>query len=378
VVPVLAAVAAFYGVLVPLRIEQHGTLWFAHIGTRFLRSAHTSPTLNSIRSTQSPYGYDGQFFLFIAADAVHARDYMRNGDQPAVRYARIVYPGLSFVASGGGRLGALPIAMIALNLLAIGGGTWAVALWLRRRGSSPWFAVLYGLWPGLVYAVIRDLSEPVAYCFAAFAVLLFDRRRLWPSAALLALSLLTRETTIGFVLAATFALALRDRGWRRPLAFVAAAVGPMVVWRVVLTAWLNASTLESTGSGWKAILPFYGVFARYPFDFQHWLLVWTVYLPLLLAGVGGLYLLSRRRHVELALFVVVNVTLFVVFLPENVTIDWGAAARNATPALLAALYCIPAVRSRLLLLAGGLLLSPLWYLFVAYLLDGPGWRLMTT
>jgi hypothetical protein len=377
VLPVLAVVAAFYAVMVPVRIHQHGTVWFAHVGREFLRSAHTSPALDSVRSSESEFGYDGQFYFFIATDPEHARDYMHVGseDQSAIRYARIVYPGLAYLLSAG-QPGAVPAVLLALNLLAIGGGTWAVALWLRRRGRSPWFAALYGLWPGMIFAVFRDLSEPPAYCFASFALLVFDRRRPWASAALLALSLLTRETTIGFVLALALAIALSDR--LRSALFAAAAVLPMLVWRVVLTAWFHLTTLEHTGSGLKVALPFYGMYSRYPFDWQHWLLVWTVYVPLLLAGVGGLYLLARRRRLDLALLVVVNVALFVVFLPKNVTIDWGAAARNATPALLAAIYCVPAVRSRLVLLVGALALSPLWYLFVAYLLGAPGWRFMTT
>ena len=373
--PVLAVVAAFYAVLIPLRIDQHGTLWFAHIGREFLRSAHTSSKLDSIRSTESDFGYDGQFYFFIGADPEHARDYMHVGteDQSAIRYARIVYPGLSFVLSGGS-LGALPVVMLVLNLIAIGGGTWAVALWLRGRGRSPWFAALYGLWPGMIFAVVRDLSEPLAYCFAALALLAFDRRRIGVSAALLALSLLTRETTIGFVIALVLALGLRRRG----LAFFAAAVAPMVAWRVALTLWFGETTIESAHSGLKAFLPFYGLYARYPFDAQHRLLVWTVDVPLLVAGIGALVLLARRRHFDLALLAVVNVALFVVFLPKNVTIDWGAAARNATPALLGAIYCVPAVRSRLVLAAGAVLLSPLWYLLVAYLLGVRGWYLMTT
>ena len=373
----LAVVAAFYAVMVPVRIHQHGALWFAHIGREFLRSAHTSPALDSIRSAQSEIGYDGQFYYYIAADPVHGRDYMHVGteDQSAIRYARIVYPVLSYLL-GAGQPGAVPTVMLTLNLLAIGGGTWALALWLRRRGRSPWLAALYGLWPGMIFSVFHDLGEPLAYCFAVLALLAYDRRRHWPSAALLALSLLTRETTIGFVLALALALALRDR--LRGLAFFVGAVAPMIVWRAVLTAWFHLTTVENAHSGLKAVLPFYGMYARHPFDWQHWLLVWTVYVPLLAAGAGGLYLLARRRHVELSLLVVINVALFVVFLPKNVTVDWGAAARNATPALLGAISCAPAVRSRLLLLGGAVLLSPLWYLFVAYLLGGSGWRLMTS
>lgn len=383
VAPVLAVVAAFYAVMVPLRIEQHGVLWFAHVGAEFLHSAHTSPRIDSVHRTESAFGYDGQFYFFIAADPVHARDYMHVGsqDQSGVRYARIVYPALSWALSGGGSLGALPAVMLALNLLAIGGGTWAVAVWLRRRGRSPWFAALYGLWPGMIFAVFRDLSEPLAYCFAALALLVFDARsprRVAAAAGLLALSLLSRETTIAFALGVAFAVFLRDRGWRRPLAFLVAAVAPMVVWRAAVTAWLHVTTIESSGEGWKVILPFYGMYSRYPFDWQHTLLAYTVDLPLLLVGAGTLYLLSRRRHVAAAVLAILNVALFVVFIPKNVTIDWGAAARNATPAVLAALYCVPAVRSRVVLAAGAALLSPLWYLLVAYALGEPGLHFMTT
>lgn len=382
VVPVVAVVAIFYAVMVPLRLEQHGALWFAHIGGEFLHSAHTSRAIDSVHTTQSPFGYDGQFYFFIAADPSHARDYMRVGteDQSGIRYARIVYPAASRAVSGGSTA-ALPAAMIALNLLAVAIGTAAVALWLVRRGRSPWFAALYGLWPGLVYAVFRDLSEPLAYCFAAAALLVFDarsNRRLAGAAALLALSLLTRETTIAFVPALAVVLARGDRSWRRPLAFVAASLAPAVLWRLAVTAWLHVTTIESSHAGWKIVLPFYGMYSRYPFDVQHRLIFFTVYLPLLAVGAGALLLLHRRRELTGALLVVLNVALFVVFLPKNVTIDWGAVGRNATPALLASLYVVPAVRSRAVLAAGSFFLSPLWYLAVAALLGMPGLRFMTT
>jgi hypothetical protein len=381
VAPVLAVVVAFYAVMVPLRIHEYGALWFAHIGDEFLHSAHTSRVIDSIHRTESPFGYDGQFYFFIAADPSHARDYMRVGteDQSGVRYARIVYPAAARVVSGGS-VPALPAAMLALNLLAVAVGTAAIALWLVRRGRSAWPAALYGLWPGLVFSVFRDLSEPLSYCFVALALLVFDlrsNRRLATAAALLALSLLTRETAIAFALALTVALALHDRAWRRPLAFLAGAVAPMVAWRIAVTAWLHVTTLEHTHTGWKVVLPFYGMYSRYPFDVQHELIFYAVDLPLLVTGLFALYLLRRRGDRTAALLVVLNVALFVVFLPKNVTIDWGAAARNATPALLAALYLVPAVRNRIVVVTGAFFLSPVWYLVASALLGVHGMRLMT-
>ena len=371
-----------YAVIVPLRIDQHGTLWFAHVGGEFLHSAHTSKAIDSVHETESPFGYDGQFYFFIAADPAHARDYMQVGteDQAGIRYARIVYPAAARAVSAGS-VSALPVAMLVLNLLAVGVGTAAVAAWLVRRGRSAWPAALYGLWPGLVYAVVRDLSEPLAYCFAALALLVYDlrsNRRLGAAAGLLALSLLTRETTIAFVLGLTVAVAAHDRTWRRPAAFFAACVAPMILWRIAVTAWLHVTTLEHTHTGWKIVLPFYGMYSRYPFDPQHRLIFWTIDVPLLVVGLGALCLFARRRAPTAALLAVLNVALFVVFLPKNVTIDWGADARNATPALLAALYLIPAVRSRIALATAAFFLSPVWYLIVAALLGVAGLHLMTT
>src|SRR5436305_15126935 len=99
-----------------------------------------------------------------------------------------------------------------------------------------------------------------------------------------------------------------------------------------------------------------------------------VELPVVVAGAGALYLVYRRRELSPALLTVLNVALFVVFLPKNVTIDWGAVVRNATPAVLATLYLVPAIRSRLVLAAGAFFLSPVWYLIAAAWLGIRGLR----
>src|SRR5207248_7387200 len=127
-------------------------------------------------------------------------------------------------------------------------------------------------WPGTIYAVFRDLSEPLAYCLVALAVLVFDvrsNRRLAASAALIAASLLTRETTIAFAVGLAFAVWLADRRLRRALVFLIGAVAPVVVWRAAVAAWLNVTTIESSGTGWKIALPFYGMRSWRPWDAHH-------------------------------------------------------------------------------------------------------------
>jgi hypothetical protein len=365
-------VAAFYAVMVPVRLVQYDTLWFVHIGAAFLNASHSSPAIDSVKTPQSRYGYDGQFYFMIAADPANAHHYMgygSDGGQAGRRYARIGYPMVARALSLGS-VRAVPYSMLAINLAALLGAVWVLALWLLRRGRSPWFAALYGLWPGMVFAVFRDLSEPLAYFLAALAVLVFDvrsNRRVAAAAALLAVSMLTRETTIAFAFALALALAIADRRWLRPLAFLAGALLPMVAWRVIVTQWLHATTIDHTG-GSKVLLPFYGMWSWHPWDANHSLIYWTVDVPFILAGLGALYLLWRRTSIVWAVLVLLNVALFVVFIPHVVTIDYGAAGRAAAPALIACLYAVPAVRSRLVLGAGAFLLSPVWFVLMAYVL----------
>jgi hypothetical protein len=348
--------------MVPYRIHQHSAVWFAHVGSFFTQRSDQSPTIEHL-TPESVYGYDGQHYFYIAVDPLHARDYV---DAPGVRYARVGYPLTAGLAAGGSSA-ALPYSMLAVNLVSVLGGTLAVAVWLLRRRHSAWFAVLYGLWPGMSFAVFRDLSEPLAYLLVACGVLAFDparRSRLMISSGCFAAALLTRETAIAFPVVLAAALAWHDRSWRRPLAFLAGALVPMVAWRVFVTLWLDSSTLEQAG-GWKVLAPFYGLRAWWPWDDLHWLIVFTVDLPFLALAAGAAWLAWRRSlSVPLALLLV-NVALFVVFIPRTVVIDYGAAGRNAIPALLSALYCVPLVRNRLALGAAAAFLSPLWFIVVA-------------
>ena len=357
--------------MVPLRVHQHGVLWFVHLATPFVSSAHSSPAIDAVRHASTSQGYDGQFYFFIAVDPVHARDYMHVGtdDQSGFRYARIVYPLVARAAAGGSD-GAVPWALVAVNLLAVLVGTGALAAWLVRFGRSPAYAVLYGLWPGMVVSVFRDLAEPLAYCLVVLALVVWNvaaSRRVAAAGALLALSLLTRETTIAFVVAAAIALAIHDRHWRRAAVFLVGTSLPMVVWRLFLMHWLGVGTFEGT-DGWKGLFPFYGMRAWWPFDAGHWLIALTLTIPFALAGVGGLWLLWRRRGIPAAAALVLNVALLVVFLPKHVEIDYAAAGRNAIPPLIAAIACVPLVRNRAVLAVGAFLLSPVWFWTVSHLL----------
>jgi len=381
VLPVVVCVAIFYAVFVSVRLEQHGALSFVHIGSHFLSAAHTSDVIRPSIGAQNTFGYDGQYYFALAADPSHAHDYM--GGNAGVVYSRPIYSAVARAASFGS-VTALPYAMLVINLIAILAGTTAVALWFGKRGLSPWPALLYGLCPGLIVGVFRDLTEPLAFGLAALAVLAFDRsrtRRLVLSAILFALAVLTRETIVPFALAGAAALGLYDRrrlqtgawwhGWQRALAFTAATCGPLLLWRLILMVWINQPTQEvGHERGW--ILPLHGIWSWWPFDSVHWLIVLAVTLPALAAGAGALALIRRRRCFVPAGLLLVNVLLYVVWLPRAVYIDDAAASRAAIGVMLAALYCLPgwwnAARGRTVVAAGAFALSIGWFLVAAALL----------
>jgi hypothetical protein len=387
VLPVVVCVAIFYAVFVSVRLEQHDALWFVHIGSHFLAAAHTSDVIRPSIGAQNAFGYDGQYYFALAADPAHAQDYM-DGNAGVV-YSRPVYSTVARAASAGS-VTALPYAMLIINLLAVLAGTWAIARWFVKRGFSPWPALLYGLFPGLIVTVFRDLTEPLAFGLAALAVLAFDRtatRRLVLSALLFALAVLTRETIVPFALAGAAALALDDRGrhvrawWRRAAAFAAATCGPLLLWRLVVMLWINQPTQEvGHERGW--ILPLHGIWSWWPFDRDHWLIVVAVTLPTLVAGAGALILLRRRQSLVPAGLLLVNVLLYVVWLPRAVYIDDSAASRAAIGVVLAALYCLPAwwgaPRRRVVVATGALALSIGWYLMAALLLGVSGFQNITT
>jgi hypothetical protein len=381
VAPVVVCVAVFYAVVVSIRLEQHDVLWFVHIGSQFLSSAHTSDVIKLSIGAQNALGYDGQYYFALAADPQHAHDYM--GGNAGVVYARAFYPLVTGVTSGRS-VHALPWSMLLVNLLAVLAGTAAVAVWLARRGSSPVFALAYGLYPGLVVTVFRDLTEPLAFALAALAFLAFDRRnrsKLALSAVLFALAILTRETIVPFALAGVATIVLDGRRYRQGLAFLAATCGPLVAWRIAVGAWLGQPTQEiGHERGW--ILPLHGIWSYRPLDGNHELIVAAVTVPALATGLGALLLLRERKHVVLASLLLVNVLLYVVWLPRDVYVDYSGAARAAIGVVLAALYCVPAWRSapraRIALAVGTAGLTIAWYLLAAAALGQHGFLNITT
>jgi hypothetical protein len=374
---VLLAYAAWLAWQLP---ASHGGLVFTEVGDQYLRMGHGSSRIDAVPSIGQPGGYDGQFVYYIALDPQRAYSYV---DLPAYRYSR---PLLSLLAKAAAldQARAIPYALLLLNWLAVGLGTWFVALWLARRHVPPWYCLLYGCYPGLLVAVKYDLTEALAYCLVAAAVLAFDRRRprrLVLSAALFACAVLSRETSAVFgLLFATSLLPWPGHGhghgraagegiahpWLAAAGFLALVIGPYLALRLLLRLWLGAFGFYAFLS--PVFTPFGGLLAWFPWTPTQINEARSLALPALICLAMGLLALAKRGPASLAIWLLLANVALLACLNQSSYRFCPDAARIGAGVPLAALYALPSMDrltggNRIWILACGLL----WLWLV------PGW-----
>ena len=363
---VAAIVAAFYALLTTPGLIGN-PYQFVNIGRQFLHRSTSSAAIDEhARSINHKIGYDGQFYYFLAVDPANGKDYM---DNSGVIYSRIGYP-MTVRALSGGNPVLVPYMMMLVNILAAVGGTLAVAFFLKRHGLPPALALVYGLYPGLVMAVLRDLTEPLAFALAAGALVVFDARSKWRllgSGALFGLAMLTRETVALFPAILALALLvgvgnvsewrvrLRWSNMARSIAFAELAFAPLLIWRhVVATVLPHAATQEAfvggehhvagvggtAGSLLTALVPFHAIAKQWPWTGDDVTDLLIVFLPALLwAGIA--IVLLRRKVTLPPLFVLANVAVFVIFLPTPIAVDYSSLGRASIGVLLAVMLTLP-------------------------------------
>lgn len=180
-------------------------------------------------------GYDGQYVYLIALNpdpAWAARQPPDVIDTPAYRYQRILLPLLARLLAFG-QPALVPWAIIGLSLLAQVVGTFLVGELLSAYGVSRWYALVYGLWVGFVYAVRLALTEPLAYALVAAALLSSRRGRERWAALLYGLALFAKEVTFLFVVAHLVWLAAQ-RDWRSVVRLASIALLPFIIFQFVI------------------------------------------------------------------------------------------------------------------------------------------------
>jgi hypothetical protein len=344
---VLAFVAVVWGVWAVAVIGRGHVDDLPRVGLTFLdKGAGASDEIDALRPDATRrFGYDGQFFLYIAIDPLDARHYV---DEPPYRYARIVYPLLARVTAAG-QPDAVPWTLFGLGLLAVGAGTYLLARFLAGRGASPWYALLFALTPGLQVAVNRDLSESLAYALVAAGILAFDRlpARIVLAGGIFALAGITRETTLLFPLAyapcIAFGLAEADRerrrNWPAAALFAVAAIVPYLLLRLALWAWLGVFDTERAPR--LEPIPFRGILQNWPLDRVELEQIYGVVVPSLLALAAVAVLVRRIGPAVVALGA--NVLGLVILLPEPSYAEIVASSRIALGVVVAFVACLPFV-----------------------------------
>lgn len=218
-------------------------------------------------------GYDGQFIYFIARDPdpETVAPYL---DVPAYRYQRILLPLLGRITVLG-QADTLPWALVgigsAAHLIAVA----VLARLLTGLGVGRGYALIYGLFPGILLSNRLALPEPLAYLFVLLAIRLPEERR-WLKWLSFALALFSKETTILFI-GAQLLVYLSRRDWRGAVGLSATAFLPFAVFQ----GWLYVQFGElGLGSGGALATPFEWI------PFMGWLRIGAFgLLPLLVFGV---------------------------------------------------------------------------------------------
>ena len=281
------AVLALY----PLVAGYTGLLDFVHIGQYFC-----------CKVQNGSFGYDGQFYYYLARDPFHNSALL---DNAPFRMERMLFSVAVWVLSLGGQAGLVPFWLLALNVIGTLAGTAGLAVLLQRHALSPWFSLAFGLYLGQFASITHDVPDGLAAALIVFAFLAADRGRWIETTIWLAVAGLTRETVavfaVGMALDAAF-----QREWRRALLLLTSTL-PLLAWLVALRFIFGASGLFFSSVVSKAPkIPFAG-----------------------LLGIAG----ASPRFV---------VTLLVITLPLLVAIGWGLrelwqGTWKASPGLLFAL-----------------------------------------
>lgn len=293
--------------------------YFLRIGTFF-----------SEGDPQGTKGYDGQFVYYIARDPDPGA-VAPLLDVPEYRYQRILLPLLAHVLSFG-NIVYLPWVLLLIGLLSLAAGTWAVGETLTRYQTSPWYALVFGLFPGLLLALIVVLPEPLAYALVALGLLWLDKGKQWMAWLCLGLAVFAKEVMLIFV-AAVFLDYFLKKDYRAAFGLALIAGLPFVLFQVWL--WFQFGAIGIASGGDLAtpfeVIPFMGLFRIAEYSLTYFFAMLVVFGPFaILPSLWGLHSAVRtwlqgERNV-IILVLILNI-LPILFMPFSTFRETGGLLR---------------------------------------------------
>ncbi len=205
----------------------HGGNWTALYCTG--SHAILPPALQGERIYTFPdsWGYDGQFYHFIAHDPWLTRGLLPSVDNPPLRWRRILMSALAWTLALG-RDDWIDPALYSVTLaFAFLGGYW-LARYFIERGRPAWWGLLFLLSPTTLIVfdrIVVDIAVSALCCGFLYYAQTGRRAALW---VMLAASVLARET--GLVLLAGWCFWLLARRDHKGVVLYAASAVPAGAW----------------------------------------------------------------------------------------------------------------------------------------------------
>jgi hypothetical protein len=294
------------------------------------------PLEEKIWTFPNSYGYDGQWYHYVAHDPWFQRGYDRFFDAPRLRYRRVLVPALAHLLAGG-QDRYIDRVYDGLMLLSVLLGSLWMSRYAQLRGFSPWVGLGFLLAPGVLVSVNRLIVDGVLATACAGFLWFLETNPGWPLYALLLAAPLVRET--GILLPGGYVAALLlERRFGRAAVF-STAVAPTAAWY-----WVVARHTFPESSRWFHELPLAGYLHQllnpnsYPLGLPGAMVV-TVLDYVALAGVAlaivRALILLRRKTVTPVAIAIYGFTALATLLPTgDFWFDPTAFGRILTPLLL--------------------------------------------
>ena len=281
--------------------------------------AEVGPRYAQLNPDAEP-GYDGQFALYIALDP-DPTQVAPHLDVPAYRYQRILLP-ITARLLALGQPALIPWMLLALNLAALFLGTRLLTGLIMDRGYAPGYALIYGLWVGIIAPVGLDLNEPLAYALVILAFFMSEKGRMFPAAAAASAALFAKETTLPF----WCALLIFDQTWRwtRFKTWLVLGGGGFLAWQAWLWSTFGAPGIGSggdmaTGFEW---IPYMGLWRIGEYGWRVLLLFVATLVPsMVVPSIWGIITstrsMLRQRTFESNSLVLWLNSMLIAFTPHS-------------------------------------------------------------
>jgi hypothetical protein len=212
------------------------------------------PTLATEHIYRFPntYGYDGQYYHYLAHDPLFRNGLDRYIDAPRLRYRRILLPALADMAAAG-RAQYVDAAYIAVNLLSLIAGTYWLSRFIGIYGFHPAWGLLFLTVPATVVSLDRMTVDMVLTALCIGFALYVSEDRPGKLYLVLMLAPLARETGLLLIAAYCFS-ALSEHRFRRAILFATSAL-PALGWY----AFVQSRTAGYSATGWFTTVPLAGL-----------------------------------------------------------------------------------------------------------------------